>query len=406
MEATLALEDGRVFRGRSFGATGSRTGEVVFNTSMTGYQEILTDPSYSGQIVIMTCPLIGNYGVNDEDVESAAPHVEGFCVRESSQTYSSWRARKALPQYLKENRIPAATEIDTRALTRHIRSRGAMRGALVTGATTAEDAVSLARTAPALRDLDLVGKVTCRTPYQWSEARDPQWHIEGVPAAAQTTRHRVVAYDFGVKRNILRHLVDMGCEVTVVPAAFPAAETLALKPDGVFLSNGPGDPESAADSVAVVRELLGRVPLFGICLGHQILALALDAATFKLKFGHRGGNHPVRDERTGKIAITAQNHGYAVDPRSLPRSVRVTHQNLNDGTCEGFRHQDMPLFAVQYHPEAAPGPHDAGGLFGEFVDLMKVERDDSSTGQGHQPADDLGLRISDSKGRRQGEEAK
>ena len=403
MEAILALEDGRVFRGRSFGATGSRSGEVVFNTSLTGYQEILTDPSYSGQIVVMTCPLIGNYGVNDDDVESAAPQVEGFCVRESSQVYSNWRARKALPQYLKENSIPAASEIDTRALTRHIRSQGAMRGALVTGATTSDAVVALARAAPALKDLDLVGKVTCRSPYPWSEPRDADWHIEdGLPAAGSRS-YRVVAYDFGVKRNILRHLVDLGCDVTVVPATFPASETLAMKPDGVFLSNGPGDPESAGDSVAVVTELLGKVPIFGICLGHQIVGLALGASTFKLKFGHRGGNHPVRDERSGQIAITSQNHGYAVDPGSLPKAVRVTHLNLNDGTCEGFRHQEMPLFAVQYHPEAAPGPHDAGGLFNEFVDLMNTDRADPGTGPASPPADDLGLRISDSKGRRKGE---
>jgi len=405
MEATLALEDGRVFRGRSFGAAGRRTGEVVFNTSMTGYQEILTDPSYSGQIVIMTSPLIGNCGVNDDDVESAAPHVEGFCVREASQAHSNWRARKDLPQYLKENRIPAATEIDTRALTRHIRSSGAMRGALVTGAATADEAVSLARSAPALRDLDLVGRVTCRSPYTWSEPRQAEWHLGAVPAVAPTPRRRVVAYDFGVKRNILRHLVDAGCDVTVVPATFPAAETLALKPDGVFLSNGPGDPEAAGEAVAVVQELIGRLPLFGICLGHQILGLALGGATFKLKFGHRGGNHPVRDERTGRVAITAQNHGYAVDPRSLPAEVQVSHQNLNDGTCEGFRHSRLPLFAVQYHPEAAPGPHDAGGLFDEFLQLMAAGDGGTPAGIPGQAADDLGRSISDSKGRRRDEES-
>ncbi|MCZ6746024.1 MAG: glutamine-hydrolyzing carbamoyl-phosphate synthase small subunit [Acidobacteria bacterium] len=399
MEATLALEDGRIFRGRSFGAPGRRTGEVVFNTSMTGYQEILTDPSYCGQIVVMTYPLIGNCGVNDQDAESAAPRVEGLCVRESSKLHSNWRSRKDLPQYLRENRIPGVTEIDTRALTRHIRSQGAMRGALVSGTGTAEEAVRLARSAPLLGDLDLVGRVTCAAPYTWGEGRDPAWLL-GSGTAATLEKRRVVAYDFGIKQNILRHLVDLGCDVTVVPASWPAEDTLAMNPDGVFLSNGPGDPEAAGAAVDVVRSLMGKIPLFGICLGHQILGLALGGATFKLKFGHRGGNHPVRDQRSGKIAITAQNHGYAVDARSLPAAVEVTHVNLNDGTCEGFRHRDLPLFAVQYHPEAAPGPHDAGGLFRDFRDLM-AEGEPSRDGEPKRlPADDLGRLISDSKGRR------
>lgn len=399
MEATLALEDGRVFRGRSFGAPGRRAGEVVFNTSMTGYQEILTDPSYCGQIVVMTYPLIGNCGVNDEDAESAVPRVEGLCVRESSQLHSSWRSRKDLPQYLRENQIPGVTEIDTRALTRHIRSQGAMRGALVSGTGTVEEAVRLARSAPQLGDLDLVGRVTCSAPYTWKESLDAAWHTGPVTPVA-VERRRVVAYDFGIKRNILRHLVALGCDVTVVPANWSAKETLALKPDGVFLSNGPGDPEAVVGAVAEVRSLMGKVPLFGICLGHQILGLALDGATFKLKFGHRGGNHPVQDLRSRKISITSQNHGYAVDPRSLPADVEVTHVNLNDGTCEGFRHRDLPLFAVQYHPEAAPGPHDARGLFGDFMDLMAG---DDTHREGESPrhhADDLGRLISDSKGRR------
>ncbi len=399
MEATLALEDGRIFRGRSFGAPGRRTGEVVFNTSMTGYQEILTDPSYSGQIVVMTYPLIGNCGVNDEDGESVAPRVEGLCVRESSQVHSNWRSRKDLPQYLRENRIPGVTEIDTRALTRHIRSQGAMRGALVTGAGTAEDAVRLAREAPRLGELDLVGRVTCAAPYSWEERRDEAWLL-GPGSVAAVEKRRVVAYDFGLKQNILRHLVDIGCDVTVVPATWPAEDTLAMKPDGVFLSNGPGDPEAVGVGVDVVRSLMGKVPLFGICLGHQILGLALGGSTFKLKFGHRGGNHPVQDLRSRKIAITSQNHGYAVDARSLPEAVEVTHVNLNDGTCEGFRHGEMPLFAVQYHPEAAPGPHDAGGLFRDFRDLMD-QGEPSLDGEPERPhGDDLGRLISDSKGRR------
>jgi len=399
VEATLALEDGRIFRGRSFGAPGRRAGEVVFNTSMTGYQEVLTDPSYCGQIVVMTYPLIGNCGVNDEDGESAAPRVEGLCVRESSQVHSNWRSRKDLPQYLRENRIPGVTEIDTRALTRHIRSQGSMRGAIVSGTGTAEEAVRLARAAPLLGDLDLVGRVSCAAPYSWKERRDAAWLL--APAASPPAPpRRVVAYDFGIKLNILRHLVDLGCDVTVVPATWPAEDTLAMKPDGVFLSNGPGDPEAAGMAVDVVRTLIGKIPLFGICLGHQILGLALGGATFKLKFGHRGGNHPVQDQRSRKIAITSQNHGYAVDARSLPAAVEVTHVNLNDRTCEGFRHRDLPLFAVQYHPEAAPGPHDAQGLFRDFLDLM-APREPSRSGEPERPhADDLGRLISDSKGRR------
>jgi len=399
VEATLALEDGRIFRGRSFGAPGRRTGEVVFNTSMTGYQEILTDPSYCGQIVVMTYPLIGNCGVNDEDGESAAPRVEGLCVRESSQLHSNWRSRKDLPQYLRENRIPGVTEIDTRALTRHIRSQGAMRGALVSGTGTAEEAVRLARSAPRLGDLDLVSRVTCAAPYSWRERRDDTWRL-GPGTASTAGRRRVVAYDFGIKRNILRHLVDLGCDVTVVPATWPAEDTLALKPDGVFLSNGPGDPEAAGVAVDVVRSLLGKIPLFGICLGHQILGLALGGATYKLKFGHRGANHPVQDQRTRKIAITSQNHGYAVDARSLPSAVEVTHINLNDGTCEGFRHREVPMFAVQYHPEAAPGPHDAGGLFRDFLSLISQEETPRDGEPERRPVDDLSRLISDSKGRR------
>ncbi len=399
MEAILALEDGRLFRGRSFGAPGERCGEVVFNTAMTGYQEVLTDPSYRGQIVVMTYPLIGNYGVNEEDVESGQPHVEGFCVREFSTIHSSWRARKDLPQYLKENRIPAISEVDTRALTRHIRTQGAMRGVLASGAITADEAVRLAREAPRLRDQDLVGQVTCPEPYRWSEARDPVWLVGTSEAESGTARrYRVVAYDFGIKRNILRCLAEAGCDVTVVPAGLPAAEALALKPDGVFLSNGPGDPEAATEAVAAVRDLVGRVPLFGICLGHQILGLALGGSTFKLKFGHRGGNHPVQERSTGRIAITAQNHGYAVDPESLPPAVETTHVNLNDGTCEGFRHRELPLFAVQYHPESAPGPHDADHLFRRFTAMMDGGAPEAGPGMGR--GDDLGRRISDSKGRR------
>ena len=399
MEAILALEDGRIFKGRSFGAAGAHTGEVVFNTSMTGYQEVLTDPSYRGQIVVMTYPLIGNCGVNDEDVESNRPQVEGFCVREFSRTHSNWRSRKDLPQYLRENQVPAISEVDTRALTRHIRTRGAMRGALVSSSQSSESAVKMARKAPRLREIDLVGQVTCRQPYQWSESRNPVWDVglaETAPAGRK--RRRIVAYDFGIKRNILRYLAAHQCDVTVVPARFPAEDALGMNPDGVFLSNGPGDPEALEDEVQAVSHLMEQVPMFGICLGHQVMGLALGAATFKLKFGHRGANHPVKELATGRISITAQNHGYAVAPDTLPEEVEATHVNLNDGTCEGFRHRELPLFAVQYHPESSPGPHDADHLFRRFLDLVDGGgRDGGSRGPS---GDELGKQISDSKGRR------
>ena len=398
MEATLALEDGRVFKGRSCGASGSCTGEVVFNTSMTGYQEVLTDPSYRGQIVVMTHPLIGNCGVNDQDVESARPQVEGLCVREISNTHSNWRSRKDLPQYLQENRVPAIAEIDTRALTRHIRTEGAMRGALVTGKCVTEAVIEAARQAPRLRDIDLVGQVSCDVPYEWTEPRDPAWAQPPARESLLAPRRKVVAYDFGIKRNILRYLVDHGCDVTVVPASYAAEDVLAMRPDGVFLSNGPGDPESVGGGVNAVATLLDQLPMFGICLGHQIMGLALGASTFKLKFGHRGANHPVKDLATGRISITAQNHGYAVNPKSLPAAVEGTHINLNDGTCEGFRHRELPLFAVQYHPESAPGPHDAGHLFGRFLELMDPKR--HGDGEGAPSVDDLGNQISNSQGRR------
>ncbi|MFQ5720578.1 MAG: glutamine-hydrolyzing carbamoyl-phosphate synthase small subunit, partial [Acidobacteriota bacterium] len=394
VDAILGLEDGRVFTGRAFGASGTRTGEVVFNTSMTGYQEVLTDPSYCGQIVVMTYPLVGNCGVNDEDVESDRPQVEGFCVREFSHTHSNWRSRKDLPQYLRENGIPAISEVDTRALTRHIRMQGAMRGALSTGGLTAEQVVTRARQAPRLAEIDLVGQVSTSQPYRWSQPRDREWDIEA-PGPPPQRRLAVVAYDFGIKRNILRYLTDHGCDVTVVPAGHTAEDTLALHPDGVFLSNGPGDPESNPRAIDAVKYLSMRVPMFGICLGHQIMGLALGASTFKLKFGHRGANHPVKDLASGRVAITSQNHGFAVDPATLPDEVESTHVNLNDGTCEGFQHRRLPLFAVQYHPESSPGPHDAGHLFSSFLALMG--RVATATPPA---ADDLGRQIPDSKGRR------
>ncbi len=365
MEAILALEDGRIFRGRAFGGNGERTGEVVFNTSMTGYQEILSDPSYRGQVVVMTCPQIGNVGTNVVDLESTAPQLEGFVVREISESPSSWRATQGLHENLREHRIPGLAEVDTRAITRHIRIAGAMKGIVSTTDRDPDSLVRKAKSAPPLEAQDLVSRVTCEAPYAWDAPRDARWAPEfGV--APDLARLTCVAYDFGAKRNIFRLLWEAGFDVTVVPAGHPAADTLAMRPDAVFLSNGPGDPAAATYAIEAVRGLAGRVPIFGICLGHQISALALGAKTFKLKFGHRGANHPVQDLRTGKVAVTSQNHGYAVDPDSLPAGVRVTHLNLNDTTCEGFEDEGRRLLAVQYHPEASPGPHDALGLFGEF----------------------------------------
>ncbi len=369
MEAILALEDGRIFRGRSFGAAGENAGEVVFNTSMCGYQEILTDPSYRGQIVVMTCPEIGNYGTNAEDEESGAPHVAGFVVRECSVLPSSWRAHQGLPQYLRGHRIPGISGIDTRALTRHIRTRGAMKAIVSSVDRDVESLVRKAREAPALGTCPLVKEVSCTEPYVWTRGVAAAWapRREERPGGP---RRPLVAFDFGIKRNILRLLHDEGFDVTVVPADTPASAVLERRPEAVFLSNGPGDPTEPTYAIETVRGLIGRVPVFGICLGHQIAALALGAKTFKLKFGHRGANHPVMDLRDSRVAVTSQNHGYAVDPESLPASVEVTHVNLNDQTCEGFIDRDTRLFAVQYHPESSPGPHDSVGLFGEFRRLL------------------------------------
>jgi len=379
MEALLVLEDGTIFRGRSFGAVGEQVGEVVFNTGMTGYQEILTDPSYRGQMVVMTYPHIGNTGVNDQDPESARPHLRALVVRQACRRESNWRARQTLVQYLSEHGVMALTDVDTRALTRHIRRFGALRGAL---STVDLDPVSLRRKAlasPTTSDVDLVAEVTCAEPHAWVEPVADEWRCHEAGREIRDLKHgtlnlksfHVVAYDCGIKRNILRQLVSTGCRVTVVPASTPAQEALALKPDGVFLSNGPGDPEMVPYTIASVQGLLGKVPVFGICLGHQVLGLALGGRKRKLKFGHHGSNHPVKDLRTGQIAITAQNHNFVIDVDTIQDQVELTHVNLYDGTVEGMRHRSLPVFSVQYHPEAAPGPHDADPLFGEFVDLMR-----------------------------------
>ena len=359
----VALEDGRVFVGRSFGAEGERTGEIVFNTGMTGYQEIITDPSYKGQIVTMTYPLIGNYGSNGEDPESPSPTVEGLVVRESARSPSNWRSSAPLPALLAAHGVVAAEDIDTRALTLHIRERGAMRACISTVDLSRDTLVDKARASPPMVGRDLASTVTCREPYDWPER----------PACAGSERAPlVVVYDFGVKRSILRELVRAGCLVRVVPASTPASEVLASRPDGVVLSNGPGDPEPLADAARAARELAGKVPLFGICLGHQILGLALGGKTYKLRFGHHGSNHPVKDLTTGRIEITAQNHGFCVDAGSLPgQEVKVTHVNLNDRTVEGLEIPALKAFSVQFHPEAGPGPHDARGLFKRFASLVR-----------------------------------
>ena len=368
MEAILALEDGRVFTGRSLGAAGKVTGEVVFNTGMTGYQEILTDPSYRGQIVTLTVPHVGNTGVNDDDAESALPQATALVVRDGSRYSSSWRSLVDLDHYLRVHGIVGIEELDTRALTRHLRTAGVLRGCVASEGSSVEEALDAARKAPRLEQQDLVSQVTCQERCSWSAGRTV---LGGDPIEPAGRGHSIVVIDYGIKRNILRLLVDEGFEVTVVPAATSAKEILALGPEGVFLSNGPGDPAVCGDLVSVIGDLVGRLPIFGICLGHQLVCRALGAETFKLKFGHRGVNHPVRDEQSGLVAITSQNHGYAVDENSLPSSLVVTHRSLYDKTVEGVSHRDVPLFTVQFHPEAAPGPHDAWGLFDVFVKMIE-----------------------------------
>ncbi len=372
-EAVLALEDGRIFRGRGVGARAERGGEVVFNTGMTGYQEIFTDPSYSGQIVCLTYPQIGNYGVTPEDDESTRPYIEGLVARELSKIESNQRSERSAVDFLAEREIPILGEIDTRALVRHLRREGALRGVLSSLDLDARSLVEKARDLPRMAGRDLASTVTTAQRYEWLKGRGKCSPSDLTPDALETKFH-VVAYDFGIKRNILRQLVQIGAKVTVVPAATAAAEVLALKPSGVFISNGPGDPEPLAEQAKNIRGLLGRTPIFWICLGHQVLALALGAKTYKLKVGHHGCNHPVRNERTKKVEITSQNHGFAVDPDSLPASeTELTHINLNDQTLEGFRSTKDPVLCVQYHPEAAPGPHDSRYLFDEFREMMESQ---------------------------------
>ena len=382
MKALLALEDGRTFSGESFGAAGTRVGEICFNTSMTGYQEVLTDPSYRGQIVAMTHPHIGNYGTNALDQESAQPHVRGFVIEELTEIPSSWRSQESLHEYLQRWKIPGVQGIDTRALTRHLRERGAMKACLTTDGISDKAAVDEAARGAGVIGMDYVKEVSTTAVYQW----DPEDRASALWSVAQgnadevrtpplsPVRHKIVAYDYGLKENILRRLRQTGFGITVVPASTTADEVLALNPDGVFLSNGPGDPSALDYAHAAVRGLIGKKPVFGICLGHQMLGYAFGGRTFKLKFGHRGGNQPVKDLRTGKVAITSQNHGFAVDADSLPAEVEVTHVNLNDGTVEGMRHRELPVFSVQYHPEAAPGPHDAGYFFEQFAELIDAQR--------------------------------
>ena len=372
MKALLVLADGKIYEGEHFGSDGEVEAEIVFNTSMAGYQEIITDPSYCGQMVVMTYPLIGNYGVNPEDFESDRPHLSGFIIKELSKVQSNWRSRGSLEDFLKETNVFGIQGIDTRSLTRRIREKGAQQAILSTDTSDPKRLIEKARKSPGLIGRDLVKEVTCEKAYDWNES---EWSICKGQTQLKEVKDRpynVLVYDFGVKRNILRKLTRAGCKVRVVPANTPADEVLAAKPDGIFLSNGPGDPAAVPYAINNIKTILGKVPIFGICLGHQILSLALKGKTYKLRFGHHGGNQPVLDVRSGKIEITSQNHGFAAEQKSFESDVDITSLNLNDDTVEGIQHKSWPVFSVQYHPEASPGPHDSEHLFDKFVDFMKA----------------------------------
>ncbi len=366
--AILALEDGTIWHGEGFGRIGDTTGEIVFNTSMTGYQEILTDPSYHGQIVTMTQPHIGNYGTTPEDDESNQVWAAGLVIRQLSPVVSNWRSRQSLSDYMAERNVVGITDVDTRALVRHIRTHGAMRSAISSSDPNPERLIALARASRDMNDLDLAQEVTCAEPYRWTEGKT--WWTPADEALPAPDKYHVVAYDFGIKRNILRLLAARGCHVTIVPAHTTAAQVMALAPDGIFLSNGPGDPAAVTYAIDNVRQLLGQKPMFGICLGHQIMGLALGGETFKMKFGHRGGNQPVQVEASGSVQISAHNHGFAIDADTLPADVVSSHTNLNDQVCEGLDAPGYNAFSVQYHPESSPGPHDSDELFDRFITLL------------------------------------
>ncbi len=370
--ALLVLEDGSVFRGTAIGADGLSVGEVVFNTSMTGYQEILTDPSYARQIVTLTYPHIGNTGTTPEDEECATIWSAGLVIRDLPRLSSNFRQSQSLDDYLKQKGVVGIADIDTRRLTRLLRDKGAQNGCIVAGDIDEAKALEAAKAFPGLKGMDLAKEVSCEAPYKWTEGT---WSLGTGHSDIVETRFKVVAYDYGVKRNILRMLADRGCDITVVPAKTPAADVLAMKPDGIFLANGPGDPEPCDYAIAAIKEILAtNIPVFGICLGHQLLALAAGAKTVKMKFGHHGGNHPVQDTATGLVMITAQNHGFAVDESTLPANVKTTHKSLFDGSLQGIHLTDKPAFSFQGHPEASPGPHDADGLFDHFIELIEAHK--------------------------------
>jgi len=383
IDGKLVLEDGTAFVGHRFGATSDARGEVVFNTGMTGYQEILTDPSYTGQIVVMTYPQIGNYGISPEDVESRKLFLSALVVKEVSGIASNWRSVSTLDEYLRSNGIPGLEGLDTRMLVRHLRTRGAMRGVMASHSESTDSLTRQANVIPSMLGCDLASSVTSAQPYVWTDnvtSLKAKWRQQDFFASAPPSHAHVVVIDYGVKRNILRHLAKIGCRVTVVPAGTTAEDILALHPDGVLLSNGPGDPDPMRYAVTTIQNLLGMIPIFGICLGHQLLGIAAGGKTYKLKFGHRGSNHPILNTRSGKVDITSHNHGFAVDADSLPQSrVEITHVNLNDQTVEGLALRDVPAFSVQYHPEAAPGPHDSHYLFRRFADLMREFRGEKSS---------------------------